>query len=51
MLWTAGIVENSLISGVATEVAIVSGEAPGSCAETEIVGKSTRGNAATGSVR
>ena len=41
MVAIAGIVENCLISGVATEVAIVSGEAPGSCAETEIAGKST----------
>ena len=44
----AGIVENCLISGVATEFAIVSGEAPGSCAETVMTGKSTFGSAATG---
>ncbi len=43
------IVSNCLISGVATEDAIVSGEAPASWAETKIVGKSARGNAATGS--
>ena len=35
--------------GVATVAAIVSGLAPGSDAETEIVGKSTCGNDATGS--
>src|ERR1700735_4322244 len=35
--------------GCATEVAIVSGEAPGSEAETVIVGKSTCGKGATGS--
>src|SRR3954464_10053563 len=45
------MVENSLISGVATEVDIVSGEAPGSCADTEMVGKSTVGRAATGRKR
>jgi hypothetical protein len=36
-------------SGVATEEAIVSGLAPGSAPVTEMVGKSTRGNGATGS--
>ena len=46
-----GIVENSLIKGVATEAAIDSGEAPGSCAVTEMVGKSTVGRAATGRKR
>ena len=45
----AGMVENCLISGVATELAMVSGEAPGSEAETEITGNSTSGSAATGS--
>ena len=43
------IVSNCLISGVATELAIVSGDAPASCAETLIVGKSACGKAATGS--
>jgi hypothetical protein len=42
------IVENCLMSGVATEVAIVSGEAPGSCAETLTTGNSALGSAATG---
>ena len=42
------IVENWLSSGVATEEAMVSGEAPGSEALTEIVGKSTSGNSLTG---
>ena len=36
-------------SAVATEEAIVSGLAPGSCAVTWMVGKSTCGNGATGS--
>ena len=43
IVWIDGIVENCLISGVATEFAIVSGEAPGSCAETVTTGKSTFG--------
>ena len=38
-------------SGVATVVAIVSGLAPGSCAVTEIVGKSTCGSGATGNLQ
>src|SRR5690242_10259264 len=38
-------------SGAATDVAMVSGLAPGKFAETEIVGYSTWGNAATGSIR
>ena len=38
------------LKGVATDEAIVSGEAPGSCAETEIVGKSTCGKGARGSM-
>ena len=42
------IVVNCLIRGVATEVAMVSGEAPGSDAETLITGNSVRGRAATG---
>ena len=37
--------------GAATEVAMVSGSAPGSEAFTEMVGKSTAGRGATGSVR
>ena len=44
------MVENSFSSGVATAVAIVSGEAPGSLALTEMVGKSTFGNSFTGSL-
>ena len=36
-------------SGAATDVAIVSGSAPGSVAETWIVGKSTWGSGETGS--
>ena len=42
------MVENCLISGVATAFAIVSGEAPGSDAETLMIGNSVRGSAATG---
>ena len=49
MVVIEGMVENCLISGVATELAMVSGAAPGSEAETEITGKSTLGRAATGS--
>ena len=45
------MVANCLTSGVATEVAIVSGEAPGSCAETLTTGNSARGSAATGRKR
>jgi hypothetical protein len=41
-------VENCLINGVATAFAIVSGEAPGSEAETLMTGNSVRGSAATG---
>ncbi len=48
MLSTPAIVENCLISGVATEVAMMSGDAPGRSAETLMVGNSARGNAATG---
>ena len=45
------IVENCFSSGVATAEAIVSGLAPGSCAVTWIVGKSTFGSSLTGSSR
>ena len=48
---TPAIVENCFSSGVATAEAIVSGLAPGSCACTWIVGKSTLGSALTGSSR
>ena len=37
--------------GVATDEAMVSGEAPGSLAVTEMVGKSTFGNSETGRAR
>src|SRR6202142_830636 len=46
-----GIVAKARSSGPATDEAIVSGLAPGREALTEIVGKSTRGNAETGSWR
>ena len=46
-----GIWPNCRSSGVATEDAVVLASAPGSCAETWIVGKSTFGNAATGRFR
>ena len=45
------IVENCPSSGVATAAAMVSGEAPGRLAETEMVGKSTAGNSDTGNAR
>ena len=45
------IVENCFSSGVATAAAIVCGLAPGSPAETEIVGKSTFGRSLTGNRR
>ena len=45
------IVENCFSSGVATDDAIVSGLAPGSCACTTMVGKSTLGRSFTGSSR
>ena len=48
---TPAMVANWRSSGVATEAAIVSGLAPGRSAETWMVGKSTRGSAATGSRR
>ena len=46
---TPAMVENWRSRIEATEAAIVSGLAPGSCAVTWMVGKSTRGMAATGS--
>ena len=46
---TPAMVENWRSRIEATEAAIVSGLAPGSCAWTWMVGKSTRGTAATGS--
>ena len=45
------MVENCRSSGPATDAAMVSGLAPGSFAVTAMVGKSTRGSAATGSSR
>jgi hypothetical protein len=45
------IIENWFSSGVATDDAIVSGLAPGSCAVTSRVGKSTFGRSLTGSDR
>ena len=51
MLSSPAIVENCFSSGVATEDAIVSGEAPGSDAETWIVGKSTLGRSEIGRSR
>src|SRR5580765_6065961 len=48
---TDGIVENCFSSGVATADAIVSGDAPGRLADTEMVGKSTFGSDATGNCR
>jgi hypothetical protein len=47
---TPAIWENCRSSGCATADAIVSGLAPGSLAETLIVGKSTFGKGATGSI-
>ena len=51
MVSMPAIVENCFSSGVATAEAIVSGFAPGSCAWTWIVGKSTLGSALIGSSR
>ncbi len=51
MLSRPAIVENCFSSGVATEDAIVSGDAPGSVADTWIVGKSTLGRSETGRIR
>src|ERR1700716_2527567 len=48
---TPAMVENCFSNGVATADAIVSGFAPGSCACTWMVGKSTLGSAFTGSRR
>src|SRR4030095_12086087 len=45
------MVENWFSSGVATDAPIVSGLAPGSCAVTSSVGKSTFGRSLTGSER
>ena len=45
------MVENCASSGVATAAAMVSGEAPGRLAETEMVGKSTLGSSETGRAR
>ncbi|OIQ73393.1 hypothetical protein GALL_449730 [mine drainage metagenome] len=42
------IVSNCLINGVATDAAIVSGDAPARSADTLIVGRSACGKAATG---
>src|ERR1700729_2782265 len=47
---TPAIRPNSRSSGVATEEAMISGLAPGSEADTEIVGKSTCGKGETGSI-
>jgi len=52
VIWSIpGIVENCFSRGVATAAAMVSGLAPGSWAETWIVGKSTLGSDETGSRR
>ena len=51
MLSRPAIVVNCFSSGVATDDAIVSGEAPGRDAETWIVGKSTFGRSETGRSR
>ena len=48
---TPAMVENSFSSGFATDAAIVCGLAPGSPADTEIVGKSTFGRSFTRSSR
>jgi hypothetical protein len=48
---TPAIRPNERSSGVATLEAMVSGLAPGILAETEIVGKSTCGNGATGNCK
>src|SRR5262249_55539249 len=45
---TPAMAENSFSSGVAIEAAIVAGLAPGMVVDTEMVGKSTFGSAATG---
>src|SRR5207248_7759661 len=48
---TSAITPRWRSSGVATVVAIVSGLAPGICANTEIVGKSICGSGATGNLK
>ena len=45
------MVENWPCNGVATAAAMVSGDAPGNCAVTWIVGNSTAGNSETGRLR
>ena len=47
----ARIVGNCFSSGIATDVAIVSGLAPGRCADTLMTGNSVLGKAATGRKR
>ena len=49
MVESAGIWPNWRSSGAVTSDTMVSGEAPGSCVVTWMVGKSTCGSAATGS--
>ena len=51
MLSRPAIVVNCFSSGVATDEATVSGEAPGRAAETWIVGKSTLGRSLIGRAR
>jgi hypothetical protein len=51
MLSSPAMVENCASRGVATEAAMVSGEAPGRLAVTEMVGKSTLGSSDTGRAR
>ena len=48
---TPAICPNCFSSGAATAEAMISGLAPGNAAPTEMVGKSTCGNGATGSKR
>src|SRR5262249_147312 len=49
VIWARpGIAVNCCSSGVATDDAMVSGLAPGNCADTWMVGKSTVGRPATG---
>ena len=52
VIWVMpGICPNCRSKGVATEDAVVLASAPGNCAVTWIVGKSTFGSAATGKLR
>ena len=52
VIWsTPAMVENCFSRGVATAAAMVSGLAPGTCAVTWMVGKSTFGSVLTGSRR